>query len=62
MRTTNYIDFGNNLEEYLDSVAQNGESLIIHRPNNESVVIMPIEEYNALKKAEYLMRSKGLEI
>ena len=41
----------------LDSVADNGDSLLIHRPKDKSVVILSMEEYNQLIACEY--RSKN---
>lgn len=43
----------------LDSVADNGDSLLIHRPKDKSVVILSMEEYNQLKACEY--RAKNNE-
>ena len=40
----------------LDSVADNGDSLLIHRPKDKSVVILSMEEYNQLKACEYLAK------
>lgn len=37
----------------LDCVADNGDSLLIHRPKDKSVVILSMEEYNQLKACEY---------
>ena len=37
----------------LDSVVDNGDSLLIHRPKDKSVVILSMEEYNQLKACEY---------
>lgn len=37
----------------LDSVVDNGDSLLIHRPKDKSVMILSMEEYNQLKACEY---------
>lgn len=37
----------------LDCVVDNGDSLLIHRPKDKSVVILSMEEYNQLKACEY---------
>ena len=57
MRTANYTDLRNNLKSYLDSVVNNCEPLIIHRPENTSVVVISLDEYNAIKETEYLASS-----
>ena len=57
MRTANYTDLSNNLKSYLDGVVNNCEPLIIHRPENTSVVVISLEEYNEIKVTEYLTSS-----
>jgi len=57
MRTANYTDLRNNLKSYLDSVVSNCEPLIIHRAENASVVVISLDEYNAIKETEYLTSS-----
>lgn len=57
MRTANYSELRNNLKSYLDGVINDSEPLIVHRSGNESVVIISLEEYNAIKETEYIMKS-----
>ena len=57
MRTANYTDLRNNLKSYLDSVINDSEPLIVHRPANTSVVVISLDEYNAIKETEYLISS-----
>ena len=57
MITTNYTNLSNNLKNYLDNVVYNNEPLIINRSKNTSVVIMSLDEYNSIKKTEYLASS-----
>ena len=57
MRTANYTDLRNNLKSYLDGVIDNSEPLIINRPKSTSVVVIPLDEYNAIKETEYLTSS-----
>lgn len=57
MRTTNYSELRNNLKSYLDGVINDCEPLLVHRSGNESVVVLSLEEYNAIKETEYIMRS-----
>ncbi|MDR1089704.1 MAG: type II toxin-antitoxin system prevent-host-death family antitoxin [Prevotella sp.] len=57
MRTTNYTDLRNNLKSYLDKVINDSEPLIVHRPGNESVVVISLDEYNSIKETEYIKSS-----
>lgn len=57
MRTTNYTDLRKNLKGYLDSVIDDSETVIINREGNEAVVMISLEEYNAIKETAYLMQS-----
>jgi antitoxin YefM len=60
MRTANYTDLRNNLKSYLDNVANNCEPLIVHRPGNSSVVVISLEEYNAVRETKYIMSSPAM--
>lgn len=60
MRTTNYSELRSNLKTYLDCVIEDSETLIVQRPGNASVVVMSLEEYNAIKETEYLMSSSEM--
>lgn len=57
MRTTNYTDLRKNLKGYLDSVIDDSETVFINREGNEAVVMISLEEYNAIKETAYLMQS-----
>ena len=57
MRTANYSELRNNLKSYLDGVINDSEPLIVHRSGNESVVVISLEEYNAIKETEFIMKS-----
>jgi len=57
MRTATYTDLRNNLKSYLDGVVHNCEPLVVHRPENTSVVMISLSEYNAIKETEYLTSS-----
>ena len=57
MRVANYTEFKNNLKDCLDSVIDNSEPLIVNHYGNNGVVIIPLDEYNAIKETEYIMSS-----
>lgn len=60
MRTVNYSELRNNLKSYLDGVINDSEPLIVHRSGNDSVVVISLEEYNAIKETEYIMKSPAM--
>ena len=63
MRAVNYSDLKNNLETYFDKVITDSEPLIFHGTKNESVVVMSLEDYNAIMETHYIMSSpKMVEI
>ena len=60
MRTTNYTDLRNNLKNYLDAVANDNEPLIVSRPGVESVVVISLEDYNAIMETEFVLQRPRL--
>lgn len=60
MRTANYTELRNGLKTYLDGVINDSEPLLVHRSNNESVVIISLSEYNSIKETEYIMSSPAM--
>jgi antitoxin YefM len=60
MRTANYSELRNNLKNYLDSVINDNEPLLVHRSGNESVVVISLDEYNSIKETEYIMKSPAM--
>ncbi len=60
MRTANYSELRANMKHYLDSVIRDNEPLVVHRQGSESVVIMSLDDYNAMAETEYLMKSPAM--
>lgn len=60
MRTANYTELRKNLSAYLDSVIDDSETVIINRDGNDAVVMISLEEYNAIKETAYLMQSPAM--
>lgn len=59
MKAVNYSELRENLKHNLDTVTENDEMLIVHRPKNRSVVMMSLNEYNALQETFHLIKSNA---
>ncbi len=57
MLTTTISSFRKDIKRYLDSVTNNFETLIINRGKDQGVVIMSLEEYNALQATYHELSS-----
>jgi len=62
MKVVNYTDLRLNLKEWLDSVVNDVEEIIIKRKNNKDVVLISLEEYNSLKETHYLLEGRNGEV
>lgn len=61
MLTTTISEFRKNIKRYLDNVTKNFDTLIINRGKDNGVVIMSLEEYNALQTTQHELSSKANE-
>ncbi len=59
MNAVLYSDLRKNLKKYMDYAYNNHESLIITRRNKKNLVLLSIEDYNALTETNYLLSSKN---
>ena len=59
MKAVNYSELRQNLKNNLDTVTDNEEMLIVHRPKNRSVVMMSLSEYNSMQETLHLTKSKA---
>ena len=57
MKTMSYTESRARYAEVLDSVIDDREEVVITRAGHEPVVIVSLEDYEALKETAYLMRS-----
>lgn len=57
MKTLSYADSRARYADVLDSVVDDQEEVVITRDGHNPVVIVSLEEYEALKETVYLMRS-----
>lgn len=55
--TTTISDFRKDIKHYLKRVTENFETLIINRGKNTGVVIISLEEYNALQTTQHELSS-----
>jgi antitoxin YefM len=60
MKTANYSELKKELKGYLDSVVEDSEDLVIHRPGNKSVVIVSLDAYNTTRETMHLMSSRAM--
>ncbi len=58
MLTATLSDFRKNIKLYFDNVINNFETLIINRGKDNGIVVMSLEEYNALCSTNHEMSSK----
>lgn len=54
MRTVTFTQLRQNLAAELDSVINDAEEVVVTRSGHESVVIVPLAEYESMKETEYL--------
>lgn len=59
MDAVNYSSLRQNLKKHLDSVFNNHEPLIVTRKNDENVVILSVDDFNALNETQYLLSTKN---
>jgi len=57
MITATISDFRKDIKEYFSRVTENFETLIINSGKNSGVVVISLEEYNALVTTQYEMSS-----
>lgn len=62
MKIVNYTDLRLNLKKWLDSVIDDVEEVIIKRNNQKDLVLISLEEYNALLETNYLLSGKNREV
>jgi len=62
MKVVNYTDLRLNLKKWLNMVVDDVEELIIKRKNHKDLILISLDEYNALKETSYLLRGKNGEV
>lgn len=62
MQVVNYSEFRNNLADNLNLVNDSGEIVIVARSKGKNVVVMSLEEYNAINETLHLISSEQNQI
>ena len=57
MKTATFTDLRKNLKNYLNAVTNDSDTIVINRNGSAGVVMISLQEYNALKETEYIMSS-----
>ena len=57
MQSISYTKARAKLSSVMDQVSQNHDSIIITRKDNKPVVMISLEDFNAMEETAYLMRS-----
>jgi len=57
MQVMSLTEARNNLKEVFESVYLDHEEVVIHRKGRESVVVISLDDYNALRETNYLLSS-----
>ena len=58
MIAANFTEFRTNLKDYLDSVENDQEMLIVKRKTGKGAVVISLTEYNAIMETMHLLSSK----
>ena len=62
MQITTVSDFRKDIKNYLDSVVENFETLIINRGKDAGIVVMSLQEYNSLMATNHELSSRKNEL
>ncbi|MDB5011164.1 MAG: type toxin-antitoxin system prevent-host-death family antitoxin [Mucilaginibacter sp.] len=59
MEVLNYTEFRQNLAKSLDKVNDDAEIVIVSRSKGKNVVVMDLDEYNAISETLHLVKSEA---
>ncbi|RLD19166.1 MAG: prevent-host-death protein [Bacteroidetes bacterium] len=62
MKVINYTELRLNLKHWLNSVVDDVEEVIIKRKDHKDLVLISLDEYNALVETNYLLSGKNREV
>lgn len=52
-------EFRRNIAKYMDEVCRSGTPLVVTRDGAQSVVLLPLEDYESMEETFHLLRSPG---
>jgi len=58
MQVLNYTEFRQNLAKNLDKVNDDAEIVIVSRSKGKNVVVMDLDEYNAMAETLHIVKSE----
>lgn len=58
MIAANFTEFRTNLKDYLDSVENDQEMVVVKRKTGKGAIIISLVEYNAIMETMHLLSSK----
>jgi antitoxin YefM len=58
LKVANVSEFRRNLKSYIDGVADRRDTLIVNS-NGKSVVVLSLDDYNAMDETDYLLSSEA---
>ncbi len=59
MKVVKYSEFRSNLSQNLNFVNDDGEIVVVSRPQGKNVVLMDLDEYNAIQETLHLTSTKA---
>ena len=62
MKVINYTDLRLNLKKWMDAGTDDMEEIIVKRKDNKDLVLISLEEYNALTETNYLLSGKNRNV
>jgi antitoxin YefM len=58
LQVTNVSEFRKNLKKYLNGVSESNNKVIVNT-NGKSVVVISLDEYNAMDETDYLLSTEA---
>ncbi|HLA49126.1 MAG TPA: type II toxin-antitoxin system Phd/YefM family antitoxin [Candidatus Saccharimonadales bacterium] len=57
MKVTSISDFRKDTKKYFDQVIDDQDALLITRSDGQTIVAIPLDQYNSIAETEYLLSS-----
>ena len=62
MKVVNYTELRLNLKQWLNSVVDDVEEVLIKRKGQKDLVLISLDEYNSLVETNYLLSGKNRDV